>query len=219
MGPTPINDVVSLARLRPSSQECHANVANVALFLPPRLLPIFPLPSSIFSIATQQPPSHLQASTEELVALLCSCFVAAENGCLAAEFPIRCRSRSGSRRRETRGAILYRHPNSIFCSVFFWLPSHFGHSQQNLLLRFLVDTAAGVCGICPRTPEHVSQISELYNSVIRRKPQIFTCPVVRGDGQTVTCSLGIVVDSKLFANLAPHPSGFLSKMSWRRSLI
>jgi hypothetical protein len=39
---------------------------------------------------------------------------------------------------------------------------------------------------------------------------VFTYPVVRGDGQTVTCSLGIVVDSKLFANLAPHPSGFLS---------
>lgn len=110
---------------------------------------------------------------------------------------------------------------TLFCVRFFCFlhPSHFGHSQQSLLLRFLVDTAAGVCGICPRTPEHVSQISELYNSVIRRKPQIFTCPVVRGDGQTVTCSLGIVVDSKLFANLAPHSSGFLSKMSWRRTLI
>ena len=35
---------------------------------------------------------------------------------------------------------------------------------------------------------------------------VFTYP----DGQTVTCSLGIVVDSKLFANLAPHLSGFLS---------
>lgn len=181
--------------------------------------PDLSLAELIFSIATQQPLSHLQASTEELVVLLCSCFVVAENGLSRGRVPNSLQISERKPKRDTRSNFVSTSQLSFLFVLFFFLPSHFGHSQQNLLLRFLVDTAAGVCGICPRTPEHVSQISELYNSVIRRKPQIFTCPVVRGDGQTVTCSLGIVVDSKLFANLAPHSSGFLSKMSWRRTLI
>ena len=164
------------------------------------------MPSSIFSIAPQEPLSHLQASTEELIVLLCSGFVVAENGCCAAQSS-QFASDLGAEaeERDTRG-VLYQHPYFFSFSFldFFLLPSPFGHSQQDLLLRFLVDTAVGVCGICPGCFRACVLDFGVIHFCNTEEISVFTYPVVRGDGQTVTCSLGIVADSKLFANLAPH---------------
>lgn len=148
MGPTPINDGAALAPpaffTRMSRQCCKCCV------FPCRARFFDRYPRTSFSPSGEHRRVQKSLLFSFVAALLLQRTVVSRH-----RFPNSLQISERKPKRDTR-SILYQHPYSLFCPHFYFVPSHSGHSQQNLLLRFLVDTAVGVCGICPRTPEHVS---------------------------------------------------------------